>query len=87
MNPLALKALIRSRLLSGDLPSGTEHHLVIRKKAGGHCCCCHQPIGREQAQYNVVVAAVYGDPASFAMHVACYSGWLSECNGSTALAV
>lgn len=87
MHPLALKELVRSRMLRGDLPTRTEDHRVIRKKVGGHCSCCRLPIGREQAQYNVVVPTVYGDPASFAMHMACYSEWLSECNGSMALAV
>ena len=87
MNPLALKTFIRSRMLSGELPSRTEHHLITRKKAGGHCSCCHQLIGREQAQYNVIVPTAYGAPASFSMHIACYSGWLSEGDGSMALAV
>ena len=87
MNAPSLKALIRSRMLSGDLPTRAEQHLVTRKRAGGHCSCCRQPIRREQAQCDVIVPAVYGAPASFAMHMACYSGWLSECTESMALVV
>ena len=79
MNWQALLAVIRSRMLSGDLPSRDEHELFGSKSNGRICACCVSPIIQEQVQYEVKVPTAYGVSMSFAMHVACYDAWRAEC--------
>jgi hypothetical protein len=82
MNWHALQALIRSRMLSGALPSRDEHELLGSKGDGRICACCAASIIQEQVQYEVKVPTAYGVSMSFAMHVACYDAWRAECRGA-----
>ena len=79
MNWQALQALVRSRMLSGELPSRGEHQLFASKGDGRLCACCANPIIQQQVQYEVTVPTAYGAPMCFAMHIACFDAWRGEC--------
>jgi hypothetical protein len=79
VNQYALRALIRTHIEAGALPRNPGHQLFGGKGDGARCACCNHPIEREQVLYEVMFAPAGGTPASFAMHMACYSAWLNEC--------
>ncbi len=73
-----IRELIRTRLVTGDLPRNVQYQIFGGKGDGVRCVCCDQPIGPHQVLYEVLSANKYGDGAALAMHLPCFNAWLIE---------
>ena len=68
-------ALIRERVCTGQLPSGSPDKTYGTKGSNSACACCGRKIGSHEVEYEVHFRSF---PQALSTHLSCYQIWWEE---------
>jgi len=71
-------AIVRQRMLSGQLPRGPAQELFGRRGTGAQCSCCDQVITTDQIEFEIHACAPESEHSCLMMHSHCMRIWYDE---------